>query len=51
MVECPRCGLEMVSVLDRGYEYMRCGCGEELETDIQRKRNDDVFRDEEKSYG
>lgn len=47
-IECPRCGLDMIPVVDQGYRYMRCECGEEVETDIQRKWNDRKFQEEEK---
>jgi ribosomal protein S27AE len=47
IVECPRCGLDMVPVDDHGYRYMSCKCGEELETDVQRKWNDQRFREEQ----
>lgn len=49
-VDCPRCGEPMKSIDDHGYRYMSCECGEELETDIQRKWNDRRDRDEEKSW-
>lgn len=47
-IECPRCGLVMKEVVDVGYRYMICSCGEELETDEQVKWNDQKLRDEER---
>jgi len=50
LVECPRCGERMFPVDDRGYLYMSCRCGEEFETDLQRKHNDRQDRYEDSRY-
>ena len=48
-IECPRCGLVMTEIVSMGYRYMSCKCGEELETDIQRKWNDQKRSEEHTS--
>ena len=45
--ECPGCGEPMTEVTDMGYRYMRCKCGEEVETANQRVWNDRRFKEEE----